>query len=402
MHDYLIILFSTLCAGTFFGCTVEGSAGTHAAVIEPLSEHLQQTYAPDRRTARVELELQDDQLVGYTTVEEAMDSLSKFAEQNQLTNQVRLLPDTAVGGGTVGIINVAVANLRSAPGHSQELATQALLGTPVRVLDRQNDWLLVQTPDRYIAWLEPGAMVRLTAGEAREWFGESIRIYAGPGTELRTEPKHGEVLSTLVSGSFVSLLPNEESGAYSRVRLPDGVAGYVETAHLFPIGERWRPKPFTGQDILAEARRLAGRPYLWGGTSPNGMDCSGFTKMAYYIRGYVVPRDASQQVHAGEEIPLSDDFAALKPGDQLFFGSYRDDGSMRVTHTGFYLGNGRFLHAGADNGRIRENSLVAGDEDFAEHRLRSLLAARRLRAKTTGVVPVGKAFTALLTGPKSN
>jgi cell wall-associated NlpC family hydrolase len=118
--------------------------------------------------------------------------------------------------------------------------------------------------------------------------------------------------------------------------------------------------------------------------------------MSYYLNGYVIPRDASQQVHAGEEVPLTEDFGNLKPGDQLFFGGYREDGSEKITHTGFYLGNGRFLHAGADNGRIMENSLLPGAEDFAEHRLNSLLRARRLRAGNAGVVPIGKAFGTLL------
>jgi cell wall-associated NlpC family hydrolase len=126
------------------------------------------------------------------------------------------------------------------------------------------------------------------------------------------------------------------------------------------------------------------------------MDCSGFTKTAYYETGFVIPRDASQQIKAGMEVVLTDDFQHLLPGDLLFFGRFRKDGSEKITHVGFYTGNGRFLHAGADNGRIMEQSLLPEEDDFAEHRLKTLLRARRLAPGTPGVVPMGAAFTDLL------
>ena len=116
---------------------------------------------------------------------------------------------------------------------------------------------------------------------------------------------------------------------------------------------------------METAYTLSGKPYLWGGTSTQAMDCSGFTKMAYYLNGYVIPRDASQQVNAGVDVPLDNDFSQLRRGDLLFFGTYREDGSERTTHVGFYVGDGRFLHAGADNDYITENSLLEGDADYA-------------------------------------
>jgi cell wall-associated NlpC family hydrolase len=148
--------------------------------------------------------------------------------------------------------------------------------------------------------------------------------------------------------------------------------------------------------LLSVAGDLAGRPYLWGGTSANALDCSGFTKTAYYMNGFVTPRDASQQVHAGTEVELTPNFGNLLPGDLLFFGRLRDDGSEKITHVGFYTGNGRFLHSGADNGRIMEQSFMPEDPDYAPHRLESLMRARRLSPGTSGVVPVGEAFDRVL------
>lgn len=357
---------------------------------------LREKYAPDSRTDRLVLNSAPNYLGGYTTQAGAAAEIASFAAQKGWVSAIRVLPDTAVGAKNVGIIKVSVANLRSKPGHSQELATQALLGTPVQLLDLVNGWYFVRTPDRYLAWLEPGAMMVMTKPEAANWFDKDLRVYVGQGGELLSSPGAGRVISSLVPGGIVAYSPDEPNVEYALVSLPDGAKGWVATNDLMSAAEWLNSQELETNALISVAERLAGRPYLWGGTSPNGMDCSGFTKMSYYFNGFVIPRDASQQVHAGEEVPLTDDYANLLPGDQLFFGSYREDGSEKITHTGFYLGKGRFLHAGADNGRIRENSLLPEDEDYAEHRLKSLLRARRLRPGTEGVVPVGAAFRSMI------
>lgn len=376
------------------GSSCEGPA--EATAVAELQQALKTRFAPDSRTDRIVLERQGDLLKGYTTRQDILDSLTTATKGSNYRLSVRLLPDEAVGEATVGIINVSVANLRSQPGHSQELATQALMGTPVQLLDLVDGWYMVRTPDRYIAWLEPGAMVAMTQEKATGWMNGAVHLYSGEGEVITTEAGNGDIVSAVVTGNIVMVDHEANDRTYALVSLPEGTKGWLPKNTLL-----WPPawlgvQTFKPQTLLESAYQLSGRPYLWGGTGPNGMDCSGFTKMSYYLNGFVIPRDASQQVLAGTEVQLSDDFANLLPGDQLFFGRFRDDGSEKITHTGFYLGGGRFLHAGADNGRIRENSLLPGDKDFAEHRLKSLLRVRRLEAGSPGVVPVGKAFRGLM------
>ncbi len=392
MYRLLFVTFSMLMVA----CNSPQMPEHHLFTAE--LEALQALYAPDKRTDRVELEVADKTITGYTTRPEVLDSISRLVMRNEgWAHTVRLLPNTAKNDQTVGLIKVSVANLRSKPGHSQELATQALMGTPVQVLEKQGGWCLVRTPDRYIAWLEPGAFVAVTPAQAKDWLEGDLRLYQGTSGEIRSEPGGGIIISAIEPGGLLKVVAADNAAGFIKVRLPDGASGWLPEAEMSLLPDYWwQPETVTTTDLLEVAAGLAGRPYLWGGTSPNGMDCSGFTKMSYYFNGYVIPRDASQQVKAGEEVPITEDFSNLQPGDQLFFGSYRDDGSEKITHTGFYLGNGRFLHAGADNGRIRENSLIKGEEGFAAHRLSSLMRARRLSAGTTGVVPMRTAFNQLL------
>lgn len=367
--------------------------------VNAIASDLRVKYAPDSRTDRLVLERRGNGLTGYTTSEEMLDGLNKAIAGRGLINNVRLLPDTAVGDRTVGIINVSVANLRSKSGHSQELATQALLGTPVQLLDLVDGWYLVRTPDRYLAWLEPGALVAMTLPEARSWLDGDLRLYVGDAGVVRSGPEQASpVVSDIVTGGIVEYLPSAPESRLTSVSLPDGTTGWLPESDLLWAPAWLKPRAVAPEELIAAANAFAGRPYLWGGTSSKGMDCSGFTKMVYYLNGHVIPRDASQQVHAGTEVELTDDFANLAPGDLLFFGRFREDGSEKITHTGIYLGDGRFIHAGADNGRIRTNSLVPEREDFADHRLASLLRARRLAAGSTGVTPVAQAFVELVNG----
>ena len=362
---------------------------------------LRRTHAPDRRTDRVEVtvtaEGEQRFLEGYTTVPAAFAALDSLAaSDDRLTNRTRLLGEPA----DLGLIRVSVANIRTERGHSSELTSQALMGTPVELLDKEDGWWLIRTPDRYIAWLEEGALVEVSPAEMERWFADSLFTCAPAQTTAYAAAGSDKIVTELVAGDLVRRSGQTE-GDWSGIELPDGRRAYVPADELRAYEDFSHPEAVDVDAVLLTAFAQVGKPYLWGGTSAKAMDCSGFTKTAYYLNGYVIPRDASQQVHAGRDVPLDDDFAALRRGDLLFFGNYREDGSERVTHVGFYLGEGRFLHAGADNGYITENSLREEDADFAPHRLESLLRARRLREGTGGVAPVDDAFRALYTRSSS-
>ncbi len=396
-------IFTFLNALVFFLTLNSCQDANKAKSFEQMSDRIRAHYVDDSRVDRLEIRHKSTfkglLVEGYTTIPAAYDSIQAVLSEGGFVvanSNFRLLPDAELlQGKTAGIINVSVANLRSKPGHSQELATQALLGTPIQVLDHQDGWYLVRTPDRYLAWLEPGAFVAMTPQKASAWLNSELRVYVDRPIEASSAPGSDDYVTDLVGGGVVRYA-NEKQGDKTKIFLPDGEEAWIDSIGLYKVPDWFQPVSLNVSSLLKTAALLKGRPYLWGGTSFNAMDCSGFTKIAYYINGFVIPRDASQQVHAGEEVELTEDFGNLQPGDLLFFGRYREDGSQKITHVGFYLGEGRFLHSGADNGRIKEQSLRPEDEDFAEHRLKSLLSARRLLPGAKGVVPVGEAFTKLL------
>lgn len=345
-------------------------------------------YAPDKRVALLDVEVIGDEdryiLRGRTNLPAAKSALlSAFAESGAtIVDSLRLLPEPELGGLRYGLVRQSVANIRSEPRHSAELATQATLGTPLRVYERRESWYRVQTPDGYLSWLDGGGLHLLDSTAFAEWRTSDRLIFTGDYGFAYRDPADGAaVVTDLVTGAILE--DRGRVGAFRRVAYPDGTVAYVPAGDLAPLADYWAQAPADPTALFATADRFLGRPYLWGGTSGKGMDCSGFTKTVYYLHGMLLPRDASQQVREGEEI-LTDTtrLDRLQPGDFLFFGNLRQDGSRRVTHVGIYRGDGRFTHSGADNGAVRTQSLRRGDAKFAEHRLQTLLVAKRLNGLT--------------------
>lgn len=356
-----------------------------------LADSLRQIIAPDKRvfvfTPSIKQPANGDcfQLAGYSQSSSAAAELKALLSESGycIYDSLLLLPAPELGEDTLGIVKVSVANLRSAPGHSSELATQALLGMPLNVLEQRGSWWRVQTPDGYIAWLDGGAFQRLDRSTMEAYYRGELAMVNIALVQLTEGRGGGSVIRDLSLGNVVKVGPTRDD--YRSVTLPDGQMGYLASDLLMPLSD-WSARSAALQ-LPELAKHFYGAPYLWGGTSTKGMDCSGFTKMTYWINGFVIPRDASQQVHAGIEVPLDEELSQLRVGDLLFFGNLREDGSQRITHVGLYLGGGRFVHSGADNGYIREQSLLPDTPDYADHRRESLLRAKRLSIGSPGVRP---------------
>ena len=337
-------------------------------------DDLKSNYAPDRRTARfdIEVEFSDGtyQLSGQTTSAAARDALLNKLDSADVAYDSRIAtyPDSSVGDKSWGVVRVSVCNIRSEPRHSAELATQELLGTIVRVLYKKGEWYLVQTPNQYLGWLDHGGFVALTEREKNHWIDLPKLVFRQPSGWIYEKPDaKANVVSDITAGGVVH--EKSRSGNYSGVELPDGREGFIITGNTLNSGET------LADDIIYTAQRFLGVPYLWGGTSSKGFDCSGYTKTIYSLHGYLLPRDASQQVRVGEDIDTDKSWKNLIAGDLLFFGNYREDGSERITHVAMYLGNSKIIHAA---GRVKIESLNPADPDFANDRYDTFMRARRM------------------------
>lgn len=349
-----------------------------AQTMTDVLEQVRREVAPDTRTVIFQIEATDSgTLTGKTSSPEAKQALLERLKKAGVphTDQIRLLPDPAeLGEAMHGVITISVGNLRSAPGHAAELATQALLGTPVRLLETEGEWLRVQTPDRYIAWIDPGAVQRMNDAAFARWQGtRKLMFLTTYGFGYRQPDASGPTVSDLVAGNWLELLG--ERGDFYEAGYPDGRRAFVRKADAQPYDAWLRSVRATETSLVQTAHRLTGLPYLWGGTSPKGVDCSGFTKTVYFLNGLVLPRDASQQVHAGELVDTSTGFGNLRPGDLLFFGSKREDGSERVTHVGMWIGSGEFIHASS---YVRVASVDPAKPNFDAFNRNRFLRARRI------------------------
>lgn len=337
-------------------------------------------YAPDKRVAIFQVEVKSAGksavLKGETNIGEAKTALLESLEKEgiQIADSIALLPEQSLGGQTYALVNNSVANIRSEARHSAELATQALLGTPLHVLKRQGEWYLVQTPDNYISWVDHGGIVSFEEEDFSKWKTAPKVIFTRvAGFSYSEQNEEAVPVSDLVLGNV--LVKTGESGNFYEVQYPDGRQAFVLKKEAADLSDWLAASNPRGESLTSVAFQLMGAPYLWGGTSAKGMDCSGFTKTIYYMNGVVIPRDASQQVHAGVPVDAGDQWDELKVGDLLFFGTpATDDKKERVVHVGMWIGDKKFIHAA---GKVRVSSVDPASELYDEPNTSRFLRARR-------------------------
>ena len=272
------------------------------------------------------------------------------------------------------VVNLSVANMRRTPDFDAEMVTQALLGTPVHVLQKDY-WAEIETPDGYRGWVHPVGIRLLSKEEYSAWnASEKVVVTALSGTVREKASEKSATVSDLAGGDRLRLLGKK--GSWLKVAFPDGRTGYVSGKEAMKESA-WREHlDQSAEAIIATARSMNGFPYLWAGMSPKGMDCSGFVRTVLYLHDIIIPRDASQQAPTGERIIIADDFSNLLPGDLIFFGRKGVDGQKdRVSHVALSIGGGRFIHS---LGRVQEASLVPSDPDYDESDHKRLLYASRI------------------------
>ena len=301
--------------------------------------------------------------------------------------------------------------MRLNPDYESPLETQALMGTIVEIIGEESYWRQVVTPEPYTAWCTNLGLVEMTAEQINEYKAapkyictvQHSGVYETPSVKSRR-------LSDLSMGNLLRIVYKEGKKVkpsvkkkWAEVMLPDGRKGWTPATDLKPFAEWAGKQKLTAENIVNTAMQFEGTPYLWGGASSKGLDCSGLVRLTFMMNGHLLPRNASQQVNHGREIIMECDHSItpdsdklyqemltrtkhLQPGDLVFFGSPETFWSKeKITHVGIYIGNGRIIHA---SHKVRVNSLIPGQKDYYENSHRLLKARRFINWQGPGMIPI--------------
>lgn len=237
------------------------------------------------------------------------------------------------------VVSLPSLDLRLEPRHAAELGSQLLMGETVHILGQSSEpgWVRVRNDaDGYTGWARAWGLVAATPARIGRWRSRATAVIAAPLAQIRAGRGTGAAVSPVFFGD--RLIAGRASGGFRAVELPDGRRGYLSVACFAK-----RPRPSIEERVLS----LLGTPYLWGGRTPAGYDCSAFVQQVLLEQGQVMPRDAKDQCRRSRALRRGE---SSRVGDLVFF---RRPGES-ASHVGLSVGGGYFAHC---RGQVRIASL---------------------------------------------
>ena len=235
------------------------------------------------------------------------------------------------------IANTNLTGLHSEPTFRSEMMDQLLTGSIVEQLMVKGSWTFVRLPDGYLGWVYKSYMQSAAPYQSTHYICEPVSpLLASPDTEA-------PVCGRLLVGTAVCI--SHSDNGYQHVTTAGHVDGWLPNTHL----RAQETLPSTPADqrvqMIQDGRRFIGIPYLWGGITAYGFDCSGFVRLLHKLSGILIPRDADLQFAAGK--PVEPPF---QPGDLLYFGSA--SGHRSISHVGMSIGGWEIIHSSRPNNGV--------------------------------------------------
>ena len=243
------------------------------------------------------------------------------------------------------IVNACVANIYESNSFFSQLVTQALIWEALNILDKKNNWYKVKQKDGYIGWIHKFYLIDSSTYDDNKllqnqnnWFWVKDRFIS---VRLKDNSKNflsfGTILPCFLDKEeYFSLLPSNEKVAVSKNSL-------LKFNKKYPL-----------KKIVSYAKNLIGSPYLWGGKSSFGYDCSGFVQILYQMAGYLLPRDCIDQVKS--RLLTSIDMNNIEVGNLVYF-----EENNVITHVGIFINQHEYLHS---SGNVKINSIDKASKNY--------------------------------------
>lgn len=273
----------------------------------------------------------------------------RLLEEAQLSDLQRAFPDLQLDTSLIRIlgrdvrerVHVAtnLTGLYERPTFGMPLSSELTYGTELEVLEEEKNWVFTRQKDGYLGWAY------------RPYLGEgpapaATHLVLAPAIEVRAQPEEtSEIVTRLVSGTGVSV----EDIRADWLFISANKKGWIPSKHLRALADIPQTIEEKRKLMVEDAQRVKGIPYLWGGTSGNGIDCSGFARLLHCWVGVTIPRDADMQFSAARPVE-----SPFEVGDLFFFAE--KDSARHITHVGVSLGGWDVIHSSrANNGVYIDN-----------------------------------------------
>jgi gamma-D-glutamyl-L-lysine dipeptidyl-peptidase len=345
--------------------------------LDEIAEDVQRSLQIDRRFVVFEWRITEAKPTGMirftVSSEYAAEGIAAYFSEAKHRRLCRYAVTRLPKEEAYALARVGVAQVMHEPTYRSEQVTQMLLGEGADLLETEGaDWARVRLhADGYIGWVSRKQIAEVELGDMIDWIASEKATPKRFVVPLRARPdKNSDPAGEFLFGTYLPVVGKKNT--FTELLLPGGASVWAETAALAKPAAL--PSSLSSERIIETARMFLGVPYVWGGRSVKGFDCSGFVQTVFRLNGIELPRDASLQWKAGMD--AGRDYQKFAEGDLLFFGPSK----KRITHVGLSLGEDLFIH---ESGDVHFSSLDPKHALYSQQYSKTFQGARRLGAVDT-------------------